>query len=529
MSLLDVKDLSVAFTHSGQLTTVVKGISFCVNSGETMALVGESGSGKSVSALAIMRLLPQPAAHITGGSIEFEGQDLLKQDVEELRRIRGSRIAIIFQEPMTALNPVQKIGVQLAEVLRLHKPDLSTQAIYQRCIVLLQHVEINEVESRLQQYPHELSGGMRQRVMIAMAIACEPALLIADEPTTALDVTIQREVMDLLQRLQQKMGMAILLISHDLALVKHYADYISVMYQGELLEQACSEALFKQPKHAYTQQLLATSNTDKAVAVGDDSQELIRVQDLNVHFALSKGFFGDTKQSLHAVNNASFSLKKGHTLGIVGESGSGKSTLIKALLRLNKSSGSICFNGRDISGLSQKQLRPLRKHIQIVLQDPFGSLSPKFTVEQIIAEGLDIHTDLNKAEKQQRVMQALQEVSIDPELRSRHAHEFSGGQRQRIAIARALVMNPDVIVLDEPTSALDRTIQVQIVELLKDLQQKHQLSYVFVSHDLNVVKAISHHVAVMQAGKIIEYGETDQVLQSPQQTYTQTLLEAAFY
>lgn len=527
--LVDVRNLCVSFKHDGHRTTVVNNVSLQIKRGETVALVGESGSGKSVTAMALLRLLPQPAAHIDSGSMCVDGQNVLDLSASELAALRGRKIAAIFQEPMTALNPVQTIGAQLAEVFAIHQPQLAKTVVHQRCVDLLEQVEIATPEARLKQYPHELSGGMRQRVMIAMAIACEPALLIADEPTTALDVTIQQGIMALLQRLQRKLNMAMLLISHDLALVRHYADTVAVMQRGCIVEQGSCEQLFRHAAHSYTQQLLASFAQLQPVASSAGGHNVVTVSGLSVTFPLKKGFFGQTQTWLQAVADISFSLQQGQTLGIVGESGSGKSTLAKALLGLVPATGTIVVNGQQLNNLSAAQMRPFRRNLQIVLQDPFGSLSPRMSIERILLEPLDIHTQLNRSEKRQAVVNVLAEVGIDVAMAQRYPHEFSGGQRQRIAIARALILEPKVLVLDEPSSALDKTVQLQIISLLQSLQQRRNLSYIFISHDLQVIRAISHHILVMKAGKVVEHGDAATVLSTPTADYTKGLLAAAFY
>ena len=528
-TVLELENISINLQqYDGQGPSVVNDISLDIKRGEIVGIVGESGSGKSVTALAIMGLLPS-ALSVTQGQIRFGDEDLLKLTEEELCHLRGKRIAMIFQEPMTALNPVHTIGAQIAEVFLLHQPDLDTNLIENECIKLLEKVEIPEPKARLKQYPHELSGGMRQRVMIAIALACKPDVLIADEPTTALDVTIQLEIMELLRQLQKDLGMAILLISHDLPLVKHYADRIAVMYQGDLVEMADSEQLFSDPQHEYTHTLLESRCQGQAVDSPATDEVAVDIRHLNVRFPLSKGFWGNTTRWLHAVNDIHFTLQRGKTLGVVGESGSGKSTLVRAILQLIKADGEVTVVNERLDQQSGKLLRASRRKIQIVLQDPFGSLSPRMLVEQLVTEGLDIHTNLSTAEKKQLAIDALKEVGLEESDGKRFPHEFSGGQRQRIAIARAIITNPDVIILDEPTSALDRSTQVQVIDLLKRLQKERQLSYIFISHDLEVVKAISHEVAVMKEGKFIEYGATKQVLSEPQQAYTKTLIEAAFY
>ena len=522
--LLSIEQLSVSFTQGQQLSPAVKQVSLQLQPGETLALVGESGSGKSVTANAILRLLPASAQMM--GKILYQGEDLLSLPETAMQQIRGQQIAMIFQEPMSSLNPLQRIGKQISEMIlqhqRLTKAEASAKALE-----LLRLVEIPQPEQRIKAYPHELSGGQRQRVMIAMALANEPKLLIADEPTTALDVTVQKTILELLQRLQQKMGMAILLISHDLNLVRRVADRVCVMQQGCLVEQAVSEQLFTAPQHPYTQALLAAepSGLPAATEVGPT---LLSVEQLKVWFPLKKGLLQRTFDHVKAVDDISFQLKRGQSLGIVGESGSGKSTLGLAILRLIQSQGSIVFAQQPINTLTQKQVRPLRRKLQVVFQDPFGSLSPRMSIGQIIGEGLEIHQIGTPAEREQMIVHALQEVGLDPATRHRYPHEFSGGQRQRVAIARALVLKPDLILLDEPTSALDRSVQRQVIELLRDLQVKYNLTYLFISHDLAVVKALCHQLMVMRQGQVVEQGTAATIFAAPQHPYTQQLLEAAF-
>ena len=522
--LLSIEQLSVSFTQGQQLSPAVKQVSLQLQPGETLALVGESGSGKSVTANAILRLLPASAQMM--GKILYQGEDLLSLPETAMQQIRGQQIAMIFQEPMSSLNPLQRIGKQISEMIlqhqRLTKAEASAKALE-----LLRLVEIPQPEQRIKAYPHELSGGQRQRVMIAMALANEPKLLIADEPTTALDVTVQKTILELLQRLQQKMGMAILLISHDLNLVRRVADRVCVMQQGCLVEQAVSEQLFAAPQHPYTQALLAAepSGLPAATEVGPT---LLSVEQLKVWFPLKKGLLQRTFDHVKAVDGISFQLKRGQSLGIVGESGSGKSTLGLAILRLIQSQGSIVFAQQPINTLTQKQVRPLRRKLQVVFQDPFGSLSPRMSIGQIIGEGLEIHQIGTPSEREQMIVHALQEVGLDPATRHRYPHEFSGGQRQRVAIARALVLKPDLILLDEPTSALDRSVQRQVIELLRDLQVKYNLTYLFISHDLAVVKALCHQLMVMRQGQVVEQGTAATIFAAPQHPYTQQLLEAAF-
>lgn len=524
--LLSIEDLSVEFISGESVQRAVNNISFSINKGETLALVGESGSGKSVTAHSILRLLPYPLARHPSGKIIYQGKDLLAAAPEYLRKVRGNRIAMIFQEPMSSLNPLHTIEKQINEILILHKGMNAKQASV-RTLELLTLVEIPNPAQRMNSYPHELSGGQRQRVMIAMALANEPELLIADEPTTALDVTVQQTILELLSDLQERLGMSILLISHDLNLVRRVAHRVCVMRNGEIVEQAACAEIFSNPQHPYTQELLGAEPSGTPVP-HSPSETLLETRDLRVWFPIKKGIFQRTADYIKAVDGISFTLQRGQTLGVVGESGSGKSTLGLAILRLINSKGGIFYAGNAIDQLSQKEVRPLRRDIQVVFQDPFGSLSPRMSVSDIIGEGLHIHKMGNAQEQEQAIIAALQEVGLDPDTRHRYPHEFSGGQRQRIAIARALVLKPKLIVLDEPTSALDRTVQRQVVELLRNLQLKYNLTYVFISHDLAVVKALSHHLLVMRQGQVIEQGAAASVFAAPQQTYTQQLLAAAF-
>jgi len=525
MSLLAIDNLSVAFGHGPQQSLVVRAISLTIERGETVALVGESGSGKSVTALSILRLLPYPKATHPTGRILFEGKEITEASAPTLR---GNRIAMIFQEPMTSLNPLHTVEKQISEVLFLHKK-MKPPAARARTIELLSLVGIPDPNKRLSAYPHELSGGQRQRVMIAMALANEPDLLIADEPTTALDVTIQAQILTLLKELQEKLGMALLLITHDLHIVRRMADKVCVMQHGELVEQGSCGAIFNAPQHPYTQMLLASEPRGEARPVPLGASTVIEASDVKVHFPIKKGFLRRTKDFIRAVDGISLSVRQGETLGIVGESGSGKTTLGLALLRLQASNGTISFCGTPIGGISQKRLRPLRKEMQIVFQDPYGSLSPRMTVGDIIAEGLDLHKLAgNKEERAAKIAEALTEVGLDPSMAGRFPHEFSGGQRQRIAIARAMILNPKLVILDEPTSALDMSVQAQIVELLRSLQAKHGLAYIFISHDLRVVRALSNHVIVMKEGKIIEQGNAKAIFTVPRTPYTKTLIAAAF-
>ncbi|MBP8264165.1 MAG: ABC transporter ATP-binding protein [Pseudomonas sp.] len=525
-NLIEVRDLAVEFVSGDQRQRVVEGVSFDIRKGETLALVGESGSGKSVTAHSILRLLPYPIASHPAGSISYAGQDLLHMSEAKLRGIRGNRIAMVFQEPMTSLNPLHSIEKQINEVLRLHK-GLSGKAATARTLELLELVGIPEPRKRLKAYPHELSGGQRQRVMIAMALANEPQLLIADEPTTALDVTVQLKILELLKDLQARLGMALLLISHDLNLVRRIAHRVCVMQRGKIVEQASCEELFRAPQHPYTQELLGAEPRGEPAA-NPPGATMLSVEDLRVWFPIKKGLLRRTVDYVKAVDGINFSLPQGQTLGIVGESGSGKSTLGLAILRLIGSQGAINFRGEALQGLSQHAIRPFRRQMQVVFQDPYGSLSPRMSVSQIVGEGLQIHGMGTEAEQEQAIIDALLEVGLDPATRHRYPHEFSGGQRQRIAIARALVLKPQLILLDEPTSALDRTVQRQVVELLRSLQSKYNLTYLFISHDLAVVRALSHQLMVVKQGQVIEQGPAEQIFAAPQQTYTRQLLEAAF-
>ncbi|RON35834.1 microcin ABC transporter ATP-binding protein [Pseudomonas frederiksbergensis] len=518
-NLIEIRDLNVAF--SGQ--TVVRNLCLDIRPGECLALVGESGCGKSVTAHSILQLLPESGTTTTG-SIRYRGQELIGTDIKTLRELRGNRIAMIFQEPMTSLNPLHSVEKQIGETLLLHK-GLGGKAAQARILELLQLVGIQKPEERLKAYPHQLSGGQRQRVMIAMALACEPELLIADEPTTALDVTVQRKILLLLKSLQQRLGMSLLLISHDLNLVRSMAQRVCVMHAGEIVEQAPCETLFTEPRHPYSCMLLNAEPEGEALP-RDERENVLEVDNLQVRFVIGGGLF-QRKTYLRAVDDISLNVQRGKTLGIVGESGSGKSTLGQAILRLLDSQGSIRFQGEALDGLTQKQLRPWRKKMQVVFQDPFGSLSPRMSVAQIISEGLEVHSQSTPDECEAQVIRALEEVGLDPQSRHRYPHEFSGGQRQRIAIARALVLKPALILLDEPTSALDRTVQKQVVALLRQLQEKYGLTYLFISHDLAVIRALAHDMIVIKDGKVVESGASHTVFDSPQHPYTKELLAAA--
>ena len=522
--LLDVKDLTVSFRQDGEETRAVKGVSFYVDKGETVALVGESGSGKSVSALSTVQLLPASAK--IGGAIHYRDADLSNATERELMAVRGNDISFIFQEPMTSLNPLHTLEKQITESLSLHQ-GLSGGDARARVIELLEKVGIRDAESRLGSYPHQLSGGQRQRVMIAMALANGPELLIADEPTTALDVTIQAQILNLLAELKETEDMGLLFITHDLGVVRKIADRVYVMQHGEIVEHGPTAEIFDNPQHPYTQKLLAAEATGIPDPVPAGAQEIVSTDALRIWFPIQRGLMKRTVGHVKAVNAATISVRAGETLGVVGESGSGKTTLALAVMRLISSEGPIRLEGRDIQGLSSRALRPLRADMQIVFQDPFGSLSPRMTVEQIIAEGLTIHGTEPGRSPREMVSDIMKEVGLEPEMMHRYPHEFSGGQRQRIAIARAMILRPKLVVLDEPTSALDMTVQVQIVDLLRDLQKKYGLAYLFISHDLKVVRAISHKMIVMKQGDVVETGAAEQVFSNPQTEYAQTLLAAA--
>ena len=526
-TLVNVKNLSVSFRVGEEEMCAVKSVSFRIGKGETVALVGESGSGKTVCALSILRLLPYPAASHPSGQIFFEGKDLLKAPVEEMRKIRGDRISIIFQEPMTSLNPLHTIEKQVGEILELHR-GMDGEAARARVLELLHKVGIVEPERRLGAFPHQLSGGQRQRVMIAMALANEPDLLIADEPTTALDVTIQAQILELLSDLRREMGMAMLLITHELGIVRRMAERVYVMQAGEIVEEGRTEDIFKAPKHPYTRHLLAAEPKGKPPGFDAAAPVVVEAEDLKVWFPIRRGLLRRTVDHVKAVDGLSLKLRAGQTLGIVGESGSGKTTLGLAILRLISSVGPIAYVGRRIDGLSSKEMRPLRKEMQVVFQDPYGSLSPRLSVFEIIEEGLLIQKpDLGYGERRERVGLALKEVGLDPGSLDRYPHEFSGGQRQRIAIARAMVLEPKFVMLDEPTSALDMSVQAQIVDLLRDLQARHGLAYLFISHDLKVVRALCNYVIVLKGGKVVEEGPAEDIFSAPKADYTRALIAAA--
>jgi microcin C transport system ATP-binding protein len=526
--LLQIRDLSVSFDTSGGEVRAVRHVSFDIDAGEAVALVGESGSGKSVTALSIVQLLPYPLARHSSGSILFRGEELLGAPEGRLRRVRGNRIAMIFQEPMTSLNPLHTIERQINEVLFVHK-GLGRRAARARTLELLRLVGLPEAERRLSAYPHQLSGGQRQRVMIAMALANEPDLLIADEPTTALDVTIQAQILALLKDLRQRFGMALLLITHDLGIVRVMADRVCVMTRAEIVEAGPTAEIFERPRHAYTCRLLAAEPTPRIPGAPRDAPVVLSAQDVRVWFPLKAGVFRRTVDHIRAVDGVSVAVREGQTVGVVGESGSGKTTLGLALLRLQRSQGSIQFRGQELQGLSARDLRPLRREMQIVFQDPYGSLSPRLSVGQIVEEGLRVHgVGRDPQERRALIEDALREVGIDPEACDRYPHEFSGGQRQRIAIARAMILKPRFVVLDEPTSALDMSVQVQIVDLLRELQERHRLAYLFISHDLRVVRALSDEVVVMRAGRVVEHGPAVDIVERPRDRYTRALMAAAF-
>ena len=525
-ALVRIRDLSVDFTSVGETVRAVSGVSFDVERGETMALVGESGSGKSVTALSILQLLPYPVASHPSGTVEVDGTDVIRASRRRLRQIRGDRVSMIFQEPMTSLNPLHTIGRQVAEVLTLHR-GLPKRRALARARELLEMVALGETAKRLKAFPHELSGGQRQRVMIAMALACEPDLLIADEPTTALDVTVQAQILKLLGELQQRLGMAMLLITHDLSIVRHIADRVCVMRDGAIVEAGQCAQIFEAPSHPYTQMLIGAEPKGEPLAVDGTAAQVVGCDDLKIHFPIKAGVIRRTVGHVKAVDGVTLSIREGQTVGIVGESGSGKTTLALGLLRLISSVGPITFEDRAIQGFTFKRMRPLRRRMQIVFQDPFGSLSPRMTVRQIIEEGLKVHRLHDADSAVDPVDAVLEEVGLEPAMQDRYPHEFSGGQRQRIAIARALVLKPRLVVLDEPTSALDMSVQAQIIDLLRALQARHRLAYLFISHDLKVVRALCHEVIVLRDGLVVESGPTEAIFEDPRTAYTQALLAAA--
>ena len=524
--LLDVQELSVCFGEGERRTLAVDRVSFSLERGKTLALVGESGSGKSISALSIVRLLP-PGAVATGKAY-FAGQDMLSIDDDRLRAVRGARITMVFQEPMTSLNPLHTIERQIAEILELHGMR-GRDAMRARVVELLGEVGIPNPEARLGAYPHQLSGGQRQRVMIAMALANKPDLLIADEPTTALDVTVQAQILALLQRLQETYGMAMLFITHDLGLVRRFADTVCVMQKGRIVEQGEVAAVFSAPAHPYTKALLTAEPKGDPIIENDEAPVVVAADRLRVWFPIKRGFMRRTVDYIKAVDGVSITVREGATVGVVGESGSGKTTLALALLRLIRSEGPIVFLGDRIDGDSVAEMRPRRRDMQIVFQDPYGSLSPRMSVAEIVAEGLTVQRpELSLDERREIVARALKETGLDPATMDRYPHEFSGGQRQRIAIARAMVLEPKFVVLDEPTSALDMSVQAQIIDLLRDLQRRRSLAYLFISHDLRVVKALAAHLIVMRYGKVVEEGSAAKVFANPENEYTRALFAAAF-
>lgn len=537
---IQIKHLSVCFSQGDNIVEAVKDVSLTLHKGETLAIVGESGSGKSVTAQSILGLHPKEKVSYPSGEILFNGKDLLKINDVQMRSIRGAKIGMIFQEPMTSLNPLHTIEKQISESILLHNKQLANAAelkhskktpaaVRNKVVELLTLVGIPSPEERLSAYPHQLSGGQKQRVMIAMALANEPDVLIADEPTTALDVTVQKQVLELIKSLQQKLGMSVVLISHDLNIVKHYADSVVVMHHGKVIEHGATADIFDHPKEAYTEKLIHSDPKGSAPPIPENSPVILSSEKVNVWFPTKTNFWGKTTEYLKAANDISIQLKAGETLGIVGESGSGKTTFGLALLKLLPSTGSIIFEGKAIQDLNQAEFRPFRRDMQIVFQDPYGSLSPRMSIFQIIEEGLLIHKFSDKTGREKIIIDALEEVGLDAETRHRFPHEFSGGQRQRIAIARALVLKPKLIILDEPTSALDRTVQAQVVELLRNIQIKYGIAYIFISHDLAVVKALSHHVMVMKQGQIIEHNSCEKLFSAPQESYTKNLLEAAYF
>jgi microcin C transport system ATP-binding protein len=526
--LLSIQNLSVDFSTPSGMVHAVKSVSFDIAKGETLALVGESGSGKSVTALSVLQLLPYPVARHPGGSVLFEGEEMMGAPQDQLRAIRGNDIAIIFQEPMTSLNPLHSVEKQINEVLFIHK-GLGRDAARVRTLELLKLVGLSDAQRRLSAFPHELSGGERQRVMIAMALANEPKLLIADEPTTALDVTIQAQILELLRDLQAQFGMSMLFITHDLGIVQKMAQRLCVMNQGEIVETGPTQQIFDAPQHAYTKHLLSAEPSGAALQPAADAPRVMHSENLKVWFPIKTGLMRRTTDYIRAVDGITVDVREGQTVGVVGESGSGKTTLGLALLRLITSDGPIEFDGHHLDALHSKQLRPLRREMQIVFQDPYGSLSPRMSIAQIIEEGLKVHKiGDTAAARDALICQAMEEVGLDPASRHRYPHEFSGGQRQRVAIARAVVLKPKFIVLDEPTSALDRSVQAQIIDLLRDLQAKHKLAYLFISHDLKVVRAISDQVIVMRDGKVVEQGPAVQIFDQPKEAYTKALMAAAF-
>ena len=527
-SLLEIEDLSVTFGHGESQVEAVRHVSLHINAGESVALVGESGSGKSVTALSVLQLLPYPRAHHPSGRIMLDGESMIGAGASALRRARGDVVGMIFQEPMTSLNPLHTIEKQVAEVLALHK-GLTGSVATERVLELLDMVGIRNARQRLNAYPHQLSGGQRQRVMIAMALANDPALLLADEPTTALDVTIQAQVLALLKTLQQRIGMAMLLITHDLGIVRKMVDRVYVMRDGRIVEQGTVQAVFQSPKEHYTRHLIESEPGGEPMSAEANAERVIEATDIKVWFPIKRGVLRRTVDHIKAVDGISLQVREGETVGVVGESGSGKTTLGLALLRLIQARGQVVFLGQDLMAMSGERLRQMRREMQVVFQDPYGSLSPRMSIGQIVGEGLRIHArEASTSENEQRIIAALEEVGLDPETRHRYPHEFSGGQRQRIAVARAMVLKPRFVVLDEPTSALDLSVQAQIVDLLRDLQRRHKLAYLFISHDLKVVRALAAEVLVMREGQVVEQGPASQIFDDPKEPYTRALMAAAF-
>ncbi|EJC6863376.1 ABC transporter ATP-binding protein [Vibrio parahaemolyticus] len=527
-TILSVNNLSVSFTTNDGIVDAVKNVSFELQAGETLSIVGESGSGKSVSTNALMKLLPDNAIVHPDSSIMFEGESILDKTERQMQRIRGDRIGMIFQEPMTSLNPYMRVGIQVAEAMMCHR-SVNQRKAKERVLELFDLVHLPNPQQAYDKYPHEFSGGQLQRIMIAMALINEPDILIADEPTTALDVTVQAKVLLLIKEIQAKMGMAILFITHDLGVVKHFADRVLVMCKGELVEEGITEHLFSEPQHEYTKMLINSIPKGSKTPVDEKASELLNAEDIRVKFLVTPHFIPSKNEYFEAVKGISLQLKQGETLGIVGESGSGKSTLGRALIGLLPSTGKIEFKGQNMASLSDKERFDLKKDVQMVFQDPYGSLSPRMTIGEIITEGLTVHLPyLNKKERMQKARDVLREVRLDPASINRYPHEFSGGQRQRIAIARALILEPSFILLDEPTSALDRSVQLTVIDLLKDLQKKHNIGYLFISHDLSVVKALSDRVLVMQKGEVMEQGSAQEIFHHPKSEYTRKLIDASF-
>ena len=525
MSVLEFKNLTVGFKSEGKIAEAVKGVSLHIEKGETVALVGESGSGKSVTALSAVELLPKSA--VLGGSVTYNGKEMIGADEADLRAVRGNDISFIFQEPMTSLNPLHTIDKQIGESLALHQGVTGDQA-RGRILDLLNKVGIRDAEERLTSYPHELSGGQRQRVMIAMALANKPELLIADEPTTALDVTIQAQILDLLKDLQRDEGLSMLFITHDLGIVRRISDRVCVMKDGEIVETGPTKEVFDNPQHPYTKMLLDSEPTGRPDPVPDNAPVVGEAKQLKVWFPIKRGLLRKTVGHVKAVNGADITVRAGETLGIVGESGSGKTTIALAMMRLIQSEGPILFMGREVQDLKRSALRPLRREMQIVFQDPYGSLSPRMSCAEIIAEGLGVHKLDETRDRRDMVAEVLEEVGLPEDAMDRYPHEFSGGQRQRIAVARAMILKPKLVVLDEPTSALDMTVQTQIIDMLRGLQKKYDLAYIFISHDLKVVRALSHRVLVMRKGEVVEQGDAADVIDAPRHEYTRELMAAAF-